>query len=69
MNKETISGNKIEECLAKAFRIVRRSRNVEFNISASQLRSDAVATEMDIQRTLGKKKFESICKKAFKNDQ
>lgn len=55
----------LERLLIAAFRVVRRARNVEFKISTSQIRAEAVAVEMEIERSLGKKEFERLCKKAF----
>lgn len=56
----------IEKCLIEAIKVVRHSRNVLFSVTPKHLRSEAVMTEVKIEELLGKEKYESVCKKAFK---
>lgn len=55
-----------EECLIKAIRVVRHSRNVLYSVSVEQIRSEGVMTEIELEEILGKEEYQRLCEKAFK---
>lgn len=65
-DKETALNKKLKEALIILIRVTRHSRNVGFQVRIEDLRSEAVQSEMELERIFGKKELERFNKKAFK---